>query len=86
MQFRADRLPDMLAAKQRAALSPGSLLAAIPSPPGREPRYLFTSRRDPYPKVLEGPPEAWTQSEARRLWKALVARFPGELPAPAELP
>jgi hypothetical protein len=86
MQFRADRLPDLLAAKQRAALSPGSLLAAIPGSPGGAPRYLFTSRRDPHPVVLKGPPEAWTQSEARRLWKALDARFPGELPTPAELP
>ena len=34
VQFRADRLPDLLAAKQRAALSPGSLLAAIPGPSG----------------------------------------------------
>jgi hypothetical protein len=86
VQFRADRLPDLLAAKQRAAFSPDNLLAAIPDRSAGAPRYLFTSRRDPHPQVLVGSPRNWTQLEARRLWEALNARYPGELPGPADLP
>lgn len=84
VQFREERLPQMLAAKQRAAVSTSHVLAAIPGPPGTATRYLFTERREPNPTTLEGPPEAWKHPEARRLWQALQARFPGELPpAPA---
>jgi arylsulfatase A-like enzyme len=86
VQFRSDRLPDLLAAKQRAAFSPGSLLAAIPSPSGGTTRFLFTSRREPHPQTLEGSPGNWTQTEARRLWGALNARYPGELPGSSDLP
>jgi hypothetical protein len=79
VQFRPDRLPALLAAKQRAAFSPGSLLAAIPGAAGGPPRYLFTNRISPRPEVLEGPPGAWTDPEARRLWTALSSRFGEEL-------
>jgi hypothetical protein len=79
VQFRAKRLPDLMAQKQRAAISSGALLAAIPGPPGAGPRLLFTSRLDPYPEPLGGSPETWAEPEARRLWDALRGRFPGEL-------
>ncbi len=80
VQFRASRLPELLSAKQRAAISPESLLAAVPGSAGGSPRYFFTSRLEPHPLSLEGPPSAWPEAEARRLWEALDARFPGELP------
>jgi hypothetical protein len=86
VQFRKDRLPELLARKQRAAISPTSLLAAIPGPPGQGPRYLLTDRRNPAPRALEGPPDPSSEPEARRLWDALKARFPGELPPDPELP
>ncbi len=80
VQFRAERLPDLLAQKQRAAISSGAFLAAIPGPPGAGPRLLFTSRLDPYPEPQEGSSDKWSEPEAERLWRALKARFPGELP------
>lgn len=86
VQFREDRLPELLARKQRAAITSTSLLAAIPGRPGQGPRYLLTDRRNPSPRALEGPPDPTTEPEASRLWHALKARFPGELPADTELP
>jgi hypothetical protein len=86
VQFRENRLPELLAHKQRAALSSHTLLAAIPGSPGQGTRYLLTSRDKPDPRVLEGPPDASRDPEARRLWDALQARFPGELPAESDLP
>lgn len=86
VQFRENRLPELLARKQRAALSSNTLLAAIPGPPGQGPRYLLTDRHKPAPRALEGPPDPLDEPEARRLWDALKARFPGELPVDAELP
>ncbi len=83
VEFRESRLPELLARKQRAALSSRALLAAIPGPPGQAPRYLLVDRENPGPKALNGPPDATRDPEARRLWDALMARFPGELgPAP----
>jgi sulfatase-like protein len=86
VQFREVRLPELLARKQRAALSSTGLLAAIPGSPAQGSRYLLTDRAKPAPKVLEGPPDPTTEPEARRLWNALKARFPGELPPDIELP
>jgi arylsulfatase A-like enzyme len=86
VQFRPDRLPSLMAAKQRAAFTPDHLLAAIPGSSGPAPRYLFTGRRNPLPRPLEGPPATWTEPEARRLWEALQSRYPGELPPSADLP
>jgi hypothetical protein len=81
VQFRDDRLPELIARKQRAAISSTMLLAAIPGSPGQGPRYLLTDRQNPGPRALEGPPDPSGEPGARRLWDALKARFPGELPA-----
>lgn len=86
MQLRQDKLPILLARKQRAALSSQSLLAAIPDPDGRYLRYLYTDRHDPAPRLLEARPDPGRDPEAARLWDALQARFPGELPARSNLP
>ncbi|MGH8130870.1 MAG: sulfatase-like hydrolase/transferase, partial [Steroidobacteraceae bacterium] len=86
VQFRAERLPELLAGKQRAALSSRSLLAAIPDPEGGAPRYLYTDRHSPLPRPLAGRPDPAADPEAARLWDALHARFPGELQAGPELP
>ena len=86
VQFREDRLPELRARKQRAAISPTLLLAAIPGPPGEGTRYLLSDRSKPSPEVLEGRPDADSEPEARRLWDALRARFPGELPQDSESP
>ncbi len=86
VQFREDRLPALLAQKQRAAISPTALLAAIPGRAGQGPRYLLTDRRNGLSRALEGPPDPNGDPEARRLWDALQTRFPGELQANPELP
>ncbi|HEX9706897.1 MAG TPA: sulfatase-like hydrolase/transferase, partial [Steroidobacteraceae bacterium] len=86
VQFREDRLPELLARKQRAAISSDTLLAAIPGLPGEGPRYLLTDRHMPAPRALERVPDPSTEPEARLLWDALKARFPGELPPDPELP
>lgn len=86
MQLRQDKLPVLLARKQRAALSSRSLLAAIPDPDGRHPRFLYTDRHDPAPRLLEARPDPGRDPEAARLWDALQARFPGELPDRSNLP
>lgn len=86
MQLRSDKLPILLARKQRAALSSQSLLAAIPDPDGRYLRYLYTDRHNPLPRVLERRPDPGSDPEAARLWDALQGRYPGELPSRSNLP
>lgn len=86
VQLRTDRMAELLSQKERAVFTGHSLLAALPQPGGGAWRYLLTDRDHPDPKVLEGPPGSWKDPNARRLWAALDARFPGELSAPADLP
>lgn len=86
MQLRREKLPILLARKQRAALSSSSLLAAVPDPDGRFLRFLYTDRHNPLPRILEARPDPGSEPEAARLWDALQARFPGELPTRSNLP
>lgn len=86
MQLRRDKLPPLLTQKQRAAISLHSLLAAIPEPDGRFQRYLYTDRHSPMPRLLEARPDPAVEPEAARLWDALQARYPGELPDRSRLP
>jgi arylsulfatase A-like enzyme len=86
VQLRPDRLGELMAQKQRAALSRNSLLAAIPSWTDDTVTYLFTSRQSPLPRRLSGRPDPAADPEAARLWDAIQARFPGELQTAAGLP
>lgn len=86
VQFREDWLPILIGRKQIAAISRDSLLARVPSLPDGPVQYLYTARRDPLPRRLEGPPDPALEPEAARLWRALQARFPSELPPAAALP
>jgi hypothetical protein len=86
VQFRPDRLAELMAQKQRAAISSGRLLAALPGTPGTPARYLYADRNNPRPEVLETPPGPAAGPEAMRLWRALQDRFPGELESAAGLP
>jgi len=81
MQYKRARLPELLARKQRAALSRDALLAAIPDWGSGAISYLYTSRQDPLPRPLAHRPDPARDAEAARLWDALQARFPGELPS-----
>ena len=86
VQLRAERLPEILAKKQRAAISKNALLAAIPSWSDDSVTYLYVDRRVPAPRRLVEPPAAQTDPEAARLWAALTARFPGEIGRSAQKP
>ena len=86
VQLRPDRLPEILARKQRAALSRDALLAAIPSWSDGSVAYLYTDRHAPAPRRLEKAPDPATDPEAARLWEALQGRFPGEMSAPGQPP
>jgi hypothetical protein len=86
VQLRSDRLPEILARKQRAALSRDALLAAIPSWSDGSVSYLYTDRHAPAPRRLEAVPDPATDPEAARLWQALQDRFPGELKPPGRPP
>ena len=86
VQLRPDRLPEIMARKQRAAISRDALLAAIPSWSDGSMTYLFSTRRSPAPRRLNAPPDPATEPEAARLWRALEKRFPGELTAPGQVP
>jgi hypothetical protein len=86
VQLRRSRQLELMSRKQRAALSRDSLLAAIPSSSDDPVFYLFTDRRSPLPRRFQGRPDPAAEPEAARLWDALQARFPGELPTVADLP
>ena len=88
MQLREDRAARMLLArKQRAAISPDSLLAADSGP--RRPGSAAPVIGPPATRCRGSSRAARTRPETprqRRLWEALQARFPGELPPDPELP
>jgi len=86
VQLRETRLTELIARKQRAALSGEALLAVLPAQDGLPARALFSSRLAPLPRALEGLPAQWPETEAGRLLGALEARYPGELALPAGLP
>jgi arylsulfatase A-like enzyme len=86
VQLRPDRLEELMAHKQRAALSRDSLLAAIPSWTDNSHTYLFTDRHSPRPRRLEGRPDPVAEPETARLWDALHARYPGELAGISHVP
>lgn len=86
VQFRRARLPQLLARKQRAAISSSALLAAVPDWNSGTTTYLFTDRQNPLPRPLLARPDPRNDPEAARLWDALQERFPGELPPAPSLP
>lgn len=85
-EMRIERVPELLARKQRAAFTSGQLLAAIPGKRDPAHRYLLTRRNNPAPETLSIPPATAVDPEVARLWAALQARFPGELEAQGGLP
>jgi hypothetical protein len=81
VQFRQKWLPELINRKQRAALSEDALLAFVPNLRRGNWSYLYTGRHDPLPRPLAARPDPGIEPEAARLWDALQARFPGELPS-----
>lgn len=79
LQLRQDRLQDILARKERAALSRTHLLAALPRKSGDGREFLLIDRRRGMPTRLTSRPPSAESPEGARLWDALHARFAGEL-------
>jgi len=86
VQLRPDRLPEILAKKQRAAISRNLVLATIPSWTDDSVTYFLADRHKPSVKRFTAPPTGDVAPEAARLWAALSARFPGELAGPSATP
>jgi hypothetical protein len=86
VQLRQDRLGEIMAKKQRAAISSDAILAMIPSWTDESVAYLYSSRNHPVPRPVTAPPDPHTEPDAARLWHALATRFPRELAATAEAP
>jgi hypothetical protein len=86
VQIKAAELPVLIPLKQRAILSRQSLLAAVPDEQAGSFKYLFTDRQNPLPRLLAARPDPAVEPEAARLWDALQARFPGEMPAQSFVP
>ena len=79
VQLRSDRLPELLSQKQRAALAPNLMLAAVPDLDTGTMRFWLTHRDFPKPKRISTRPDPGTEPDAARLWDALHNRFPDEL-------
>ncbi|MEX2148923.1 MAG: sulfatase-like hydrolase/transferase [Steroidobacteraceae bacterium] len=85
VQFKSGRRAELLAKKERAAISGQLLLAALPSQEGGQ-KYFITNRQDPHPSLLEGRPDPVMRPTESRLWDALHSRFPGELAGNSHVP
>jgi type IV pilus assembly protein PilB len=57
VQLKAERLPELIALKERAAISATHHLAALPGPTDGEPVFLFSKRDNPLPMRLHGRPD-----------------------------
>jgi arylsulfatase A-like enzyme len=85
VQLKADRLAELYAKKERAAISGRLLLAALPSEEGGQ-KYFLTDRFDHHPRLLNGRPDPTERPAETRLWDALHARFPDELAGISHIP
>jgi arylsulfatase A-like enzyme len=70
--IRAERLPQLLATRQYAAVRGEELLAAVPSESTREQHVLYVESPGSAPVWFSSPPTAGAPHE---LWNALSARF-----------
>lgn len=82
VEIRPDRLPEMMALKERAAIQGQWLLAALPATEGQT-IYALVNRESGQARLVDSSPDALTHPQAAELMSALWRRFPGELPSPA---
>ena len=83
-EIRSELLDNLIADKERAALSQNWLLAAIPvvNNPKLQ-KYVLVSRRGGMPQRLLGPPAETADPEIRGLWQSLKDQYGDELMPPA---
>ena len=79
LQLKPDRIPELMEQKERAAVGPSLVLAALPDPSREATRYILAPRRGGLAMRVESPPDPHGHPEAARLWAALHERFAGEI-------
>jgi arylsulfatase A-like enzyme len=79
--FRRERLEDLLAQKERAAMTATLLLAAVPDPDVGSQKYVLVDRKGGVPRIVTHDPQSVDDSEFRLLWQHLDQRFGRELTA-----
>ena len=82
VEMRTDMWDQIMAVRERAAIGPTQLLAAVPSKiPGKS-AYVLVSRSAGAARRLLEPPVEADGIEAMELWYALAEEFDGELGEP----
>jgi hypothetical protein len=77
--FNGDRLKDLFAKKERAAVSGEWLLAAIPTEVPDTHRYILVRRTGGVPEVVTTTPDAERNPVFAQLWQAMKDRYGHEL-------
>jgi arylsulfatase A-like enzyme len=77
--FNGDRLNDLFAKKERAAVSGEWLLAAIPTEALNTHQYILVKRSGGVPEVVTTTPDAELNPVFAHLWQALKGRFGEEV-------
>jgi arylsulfatase A-like enzyme len=83
VEIRTDLWTELLAVRERAAIGPTQLLAAIPDATPGASVYVLASRSGGAARRLTGPPQPGEDAEATALWNGLHREFAGELGTPA---
>lgn len=78
LELKDEYFADLMSSKERAAIGPTYLVAALPASDGTQ-RFLAIPRTGGMPRFLHAPPDAAADAELRRLWDALMARYAHEL-------
>jgi hypothetical protein len=81
LELKPQFMLDLMKHKERAAISRDRILAAIPGSHGAT-VFLVVPRAGGMPEVLTAPPDTAEDPGLRRLWDALLRRYPGELASP----
>ncbi len=77
--FRRDRMAELLAQKERAAMTSDWLLASVPDPDVGKNKYILVKRTGGVPDIVTYDPNEVEQPEFVLLWRAMQARFGPEL-------
>jgi len=81
VEFRREKLPEMMALKERAAIQGDWLLAALPGAKGST--YVLVNRKTRMARLSPDLDSAQTDSSAAPLLTALLERYAGYLVAPS---
>jgi arylsulfatase A-like enzyme len=83
IEFNDKFWPYLLQIRERAAIGPTKLLAALPARQAGYSSFILVPRTGGLPVRLMGRPDPATDAEASALWDALAREYEGEIGAPA---